>query len=197
MASASDYSELIAGGTSVGTGNIIVMVLALVAIVFAAYYVTRFITGRAIRMMRSQKMHIVDRMAIAHDKQIMILQIGDEAHLIGVTGSQITELARLNPEILAESEAEAHAARVAGAGQGDTFFGRFMSAMKANISEKMSARRPRSAYERAKSEYERTLQEQRTDTPPASQKRKGDNIDDMSEMARRRNGRYGKPGDDE
>ncbi len=190
MASASDYSELIGAGTSVGTGNIVVMLLALVAIIFAAYYVTRFISGRAVRMMRSQKMHIVDRIAIAHDKQILILRVGDEAHLIGVTGGQINELAALPAEILEEPEK-------ARPTPGDTFFSRFMSAMKENMSAKTSQyRRPRSAYERAKTEYERSIKEQDSPAPP-SPKRKGDNIDDMAEMARRRNDRYGKPGDDE
>ncbi len=197
MASASDYSALIAGGTSVGTGNIIVMVLVLVAIIFAAYYVTRFITGKAVRMMRSQKMHIVDRMAIAHDKQIMILQVGDEAHLIGITGSQISELARLSPDIL-EERGEERSASGAGAAAADTFFSRFMSAMKQNYTAKTSQyRRPRSAYERAKSEYERSIKDNGADAPTPSPRRKGDNIDDMSDMARRRNDRYGRPGDGE
>ena len=194
MASASDYSALIAGGTSVGTGNIIVMVLVLVAIIFAAYYVTRLISGRAIRMLRSQKMDIVDRMALAHDKQIMILRVGDEAHLIGVTGSQITELALLPPEILDEPEAAQRPAP----GAGDTFFSRFMSAMKENYTAKTSQyRRPRSAYERAKSEYERSVQEHGGDATNQGPRRKGDNIDDMADMARRRNDRYGRPGDSE
>ena len=189
MASASDYSDLIGGGTSVGAGNIIVMLLALVAIIFAAYYVTRLISGRAVRMMRSQKMHIVDRLAIAHDKQILILRVGGEAHMIGVTNSQISELAVLPAEILDEPEKARQE-------PGDTFFSRFMSAMKENMSEKTPRRHPRSVYERARSEYERGLQERREDST-ASSKRTSESIDDMADMARRRNDRYGRPGDDE
>lgn len=191
MAESPDVSELIGEGTtSVGAGNIIWMLLVLVAIIFAAYYVTRLISGRAIRMMRSQKMHIVDRIALAHDKQIMILQVGDEAHLIGVSNAGINELALLPPEILEEPQRDANAPA------GDTFFSRFKSAMKENMAERTSKyRRPRSAYERAKSEYERSLQEQ-GEAPPAA-KRKADNIDDISERARQRNDRYGRPGDGE
>ncbi len=189
MASASDYSELIGGGTSVGTGNIVVMLLALVAIIFAAYYVTRLISGRAMRMMRSQRMHIVDRLALTHDKQIMIIQVGNEAHLIGVSNAGISELALLPSEILEEPPREEKE-------PGDTFFSRFTSALKENFAERTSGyRRPRSAYERAKTEYERSIKEQ--GGPYTAQKRKDTGIDDISERARRRNGRYDRPGDGE
>lgn len=192
-----DRFEAIGSSSKLEAGSLIVTLLVVLAIIFAAYYVTKLIAGKAVGMMRSKKMRVVDTLALSRDKQIVIVQVGEQAHLLGVSASGINELALLPGDILDEpSPAPA---------QGEPFISRFVSAMKENAAARAEnaaarvpgrSRRPTGAYERAKSEYERTLREN-SDAPQPTPSQKGDNLDDMADMARRRGMRLKRHGDDE
>lgn len=154
-----DFSK----STSVGAGNVILLVLLLVGILFAAYYTTRLVSGKASRLLRSNKMHIVDRLAISRDKMLLIVRVGQELYLLGVSNNQINHLAQLSPEALEEPEDEAGAA-------GSTFWSRFSGAMKDNFSTRIGRAKKNDGF-----------------GPDAY----GD-LDGMADMVRKRNERYGR-----
>lgn len=117
--------EVLGGAPGVGAGNIILLILVMVAILFAAYYTTRLVSGKASRMLRSNKMHIIDRLAISRDKMLLIVRVGDEFHFLGVSNNQINHLANIPIEALEEPEPEERT--------GESFWSRFTSAMKENL----------------------------------------------------------------
>lgn len=75
-------------------GTIAVMVL----VILAAGYVTRYVAQRAGRSMaRTRYMKVMDRLALAKDKTVVILRVGETDYLVGISGQNITLLDTLEP----------------------------------------------------------------------------------------------------
>jgi flagellar biosynthetic protein FliO len=66
-------------------------IFVLIAIIAAAYWVTKYISQKGINM-QSRQMRILDRMTLGKDKHIVLIQIGDKNLLIGVTSQTINTL---------------------------------------------------------------------------------------------------------
>jgi flagellar biogenesis protein FliO len=67
------------------------VVIALLVVIFASYYVTKFVsmkaggTGRRIRCFK-----ILDRFSVSRDKMFVLLSMGKQAYLIGITNQGMT-----------------------------------------------------------------------------------------------------------
>lgn len=82
--------------------QIFLMLFVLVAIIIAAYYSTRFIGNRSSRFLSGKYIKVIDRIVVANDKSILIVQIGLSYSIIAVTGQGINLLKDLPYEELVE-----------------------------------------------------------------------------------------------
>ncbi len=80
--------------------------LIVIAVLFAAWWVTRKIAGSGQFGGRSRYMKIIDRMPVAQDRFLVLVRLGEKVYLLGVASSEITFLAEMEgePDPLQESE---------------------------------------------------------------------------------------------
>ena len=96
--------------------SIFLSLLLVVGVIFAlAYLMRRF----NVTPSSNAQMKVVASMAAGAKERIMVLQVGDEQHLIGVTSQQINHLAKLDVNIEANTPANS----------GDAFKQKLISAM--------------------------------------------------------------------
>lgn len=73
-------------------GSTLFYILVMVAVLIAAYFTTKYLSGKARRIMKSRHIVVLDRMGIAKDKMLMVVKVGDKSMLIGVTNQSISSL---------------------------------------------------------------------------------------------------------
>lgn len=74
------------------------VVLIMLAVLIGAYFTTRLLSGKTTRLMKNKYIHIIDRMIITKDKQIMLIEAGDEYLLIGVTNQTIGLIGKIDKD---------------------------------------------------------------------------------------------------
>ncbi len=90
-------------------------IVIMVAVLLAAYFTTKYLSGKTRRIIKSKHIIILDRMGIAKDKSLMLAKVGDKCLLIGVTNQTIQSLGEVNIEEASEIENEPTAPLGAGA----------------------------------------------------------------------------------
>lgn len=80
--------------------HIILLLVAFIAILVAAYFVTRFLGFKTLQAGTSKYMKIVDRIFIGNDKSICLVQVGNHFYLIGITNHHIECIAELDKKDL-------------------------------------------------------------------------------------------------
>lgn len=90
--------------------SVILLLAGFIVVLFAAYWCTR-ILGKRYEAGSSPGGHIrvLDRVNLAPDRQLCIVQIGEKTLLLGVTSSSITTLGELDPDKLPQLSAAAAA----------------------------------------------------------------------------------------
>lgn len=73
----------------------------LLAIVAAAYFLTKFVGGRA-RMVRggASQLKIIERLAFSRDKSVMLVKAGTKYLVLGVSNNQVTLITELREDEL-------------------------------------------------------------------------------------------------
>ncbi len=69
--------------------NIILLILGFGAVLCASYFVTRYIGSKFSLSKGSKYIKILDRMFLANDKSICIIQIGGRIFILGITNHHI------------------------------------------------------------------------------------------------------------
>lgn len=82
-------------------------VVIMVAVLLAAYFTTKYLSGKSRRIIKSKHIIILDRMGIAKDKALVLAKVGDKCLLIGVTNQSVNSLGEVNIDEIAEMENEA------------------------------------------------------------------------------------------
>lgn len=82
------------GGSSVWSSIVLLVIMA--AVIVGAYVVTRMIANGAMRGQKGSHMRLVDRIQLARDRFVAVVEIGGEYFMIGVAGNSITLLSKLN-----------------------------------------------------------------------------------------------------
>lgn len=72
--------------------------LAVAAVLIAAWWFTRRIAGSGQFGGRSRYMKIIDRMPLAQDKYLALVRLGEKIYLVGVAASEISLLAQMEEE---------------------------------------------------------------------------------------------------
>ena len=92
------------------TGQVIVFFVGLIAIIFAAYYVTYYIglkaSGQSRGRLRNKNINIVDRFSISKDKSFCLVEIGGKVYVIGITNQSMTLIDTLDAAAFSEAAAE-------------------------------------------------------------------------------------------
>ncbi len=81
-------------------------IIVMVAVLLAAYFTTKYLSGKARRIVKSRHIVVLDRMGIAKDKMLMLVRVGDKSMLIGVTNQSINSLGEVDVGEAAEAEDE-------------------------------------------------------------------------------------------
>lgn len=71
-------------------------VVIMVAVLLAAYFTTKYLSGKTRRIIKSKHIVVLDRMGIAKDKSLLLAKVGDKCLLIGVTNQSINSLGEVN-----------------------------------------------------------------------------------------------------
>ncbi len=88
------------------------IIFIMVAILFGAYYATKFLAKRGKRLTQSKHIKVVDQIYIASDKQIALIDVGGEKVLIGVTNQNINLISKIESSRI-ESDTEAESTKSA------------------------------------------------------------------------------------
>ena len=90
-------------------GQIIGSFAGLLAIIFAAYYVTYFIGKKAqgvgVGRIRNKHINLIDQFAISRDKSFYLIEISGKVYVVGVTGQTMTLLDTLDAAAFSEAAA--------------------------------------------------------------------------------------------
>lgn len=92
--------------------QLVAAVFAFVIVLFATYYLTKWIAKSGVVQSRSQNIKVIETFKIAPNKYIQIIQLGSKYYSIGVTKDQITFLTGLDEEQLDISEIPSAAGQV-------------------------------------------------------------------------------------
>jgi len=90
-------------------------IVIMVAVLLAAYFTTKYLSGKTRRIVKSKHIVILDRMGIAKDKSLLLAKVGDKCLLIGVTNQTIQSLGEVNIGDINEIENEPASPQGAGA----------------------------------------------------------------------------------
>jgi flagellar biosynthetic protein FliO len=96
-------------------GNLLTIILVLGVVFFLTWYVTRFIARRSGGRAAGRFMRVADKLALSNDKAILIVKIGTEYSVIGVTGHEMSLLGKLDEAQTAAFEEEKQAGPQGGA----------------------------------------------------------------------------------
>jgi len=111
--------------------SIFLSLLLVVAIIFALAYIMRRFNVTA---MGSGQMKVVASMVAGAKEKIMVIQVGDEQHLIGVTSHNISHLSKLEKKLDVPSKGMAATA----AGGGDAFKQKLVAAMAGKLNPEIN-----------------------------------------------------------
>ena len=111
--------------------SIFLSLLLVVAIIFALAYIMRRFNVTA---MGSGQMKVVASMVAGAKEKIMVIQVGDEQHLIGVTSHNISHLSKLEKNLDVPSKVMGATA----AGGGDAFKQKLVAAMAGKLNPEIN-----------------------------------------------------------
>lgn len=78
-----------------GLGATILPIVLMILVIVAAYYTTRVVSMKAQRINKGKCLHIIDRIILGRDKQILLLEAGDMVFLLGISAQNMTSLGSL------------------------------------------------------------------------------------------------------
>ena len=94
--------------------QVILFIIGTVVILFGAYFVTYYVgmkaSGQTRAGLRNRNINLIDRYAIARDKQFCVIEVAGKVYIVGITNHAIALLDTLDAETyakLTENNAEA------------------------------------------------------------------------------------------
>ena len=86
--------------------QVILFIIGTIVILFGAYYVTYYVgmkaTGQTRAGLRNRNINMLDRYAIARDKQFCIIEIAGKVYVVGITNHTMTLLDTIDAATFAE-----------------------------------------------------------------------------------------------
>ena len=119
--------------------SIFLSLLLVVGVIFAFAYVMRRFN---VTTMGNNQMKVAASMVVGTKEKIMVIQVGDEQHLIGITGHNISHLSKLekNLDIPAKGMSKSTGEQENGA---DAFKQKLVAAMAGKLNPNMDKNKPK------------------------------------------------------
>jgi flagellar biogenesis protein FliO len=77
-------------------GSTLFYIFVMVAVLLAAYFTTKYLSGKARHIVKSRHIVVLDRMGIAKDKMLLLVKVGGKNLLIGITNQNINSLGEVD-----------------------------------------------------------------------------------------------------
>ena len=84
--------------------SVLFSLIMLIAVLFAAYYSTRWIASKTSGSRGSRNIKILDRLFLAQDKTLVILDVAGQCMLLGITHQSIRKICDLDAACLQAAE---------------------------------------------------------------------------------------------
>ncbi len=97
-------------------GSVIWLFVVLIAVLLLAYYATRFIATRGAGYTKTSRMRVKERVALARDKSVVLLETKETYYLLGVTVQNVQLIAAVPRGELGELTTEEAASTPGGKG---------------------------------------------------------------------------------
>lgn len=90
-------------------GSTLMLIGAMVLVLLATYYATKYIAKKGRRLTQTKCMKVVDQMYLSTDKQIAVIEVGKKNLMIGITNQSINLITTLDEEdiVLEDNAGEA------------------------------------------------------------------------------------------
>jgi flagellar protein FliO/FliZ len=75
-------------------------IVVMVAVLIGAYLTTKFLSGKTKRLQKGRFISLVERLPLGKDKNIVLIEIGGQNFLVGVTNQSISILGQIENENL-------------------------------------------------------------------------------------------------
>lgn len=82
-------------------------IVVLAAVLIGAYFTTRFISGKSRKLLKGRYINVLDRLPLGKDKNVVLIEVGDQKLLIGVTNQSINNLGSIDGEALRTAKEQA------------------------------------------------------------------------------------------
>ncbi len=79
-------------------------IIIMAAVIFAAYFVTKFISKKSRRITKSRYLNVLERMPVSKDKQILLLKVGNKNLVIGISNQSVNLITTINEDELESVE---------------------------------------------------------------------------------------------
>ncbi len=70
-------------------------IFLLVAILFAAWYVTKYTAGKMQKFTRGRYIEVIDQVFLGRDRGIVIVRVGGKVYLVGFTSNSMERIAEI------------------------------------------------------------------------------------------------------
>ncbi len=137
-ASVAQSTQSITNPTSVL--SIFLSLLLVVGIIFALAYIMRRFNVTA---SGSNQMRVVASMVAGAKEKIMVIEVGDEQHLVGITSHTITHLSKLETKL--DLQPKGDNANLGAGGQGEAFKQKLVAAMAGKLNPGMNKKNQKEA----------------------------------------------------
>jgi flagellar biosynthetic protein FliO len=170
--------------TGGGIEATIVLIVLMLLVIFAAYFTTKFLSSKARGITKTKYIQVKDRMFIGRDRHILLIEVGSEAFLVGVTNQEINVLGTIKKDKLVPLTEEQSVSVISGL---KGFMGKMAGMVKNAGSAPEDLRKARMQYKQEKKPENAPEKPAEKKKAPAQEE---DDIQKMIEALNRRKSRY-------
>jgi len=79
--------------------------MAVLLVIFLAYWVTKIIAVKYVKISSGRYMRVLDRVSLGQDRYLALVSVNGRVYVLGITGKSISKLCEFNQEELPQEEA--------------------------------------------------------------------------------------------
>lgn len=85
-------------------GSTFLLLFIMIAVIAAAYFVTKFISKKSMRLVKNRYINVCDRMNVSKDKQVVLIEVGGTYFLIGCSNNSMDTISTFEKDTFNEFE---------------------------------------------------------------------------------------------
>lgn len=91
-------------------GSTFFLLFVMIAVIAAAYFVTKFISKKSMKLVKNRYINVCDRMNVSKDKQVVLIEVGGTYFLIGCSNNSMDTISTFEGEAFSDLENQKKAA---------------------------------------------------------------------------------------